>query len=192
MNLVISPHTDDAIFSLGSYLQKLKDVVIISPFAGVPEDKAGKEKHELLRTEHEAACGALGVNFINGEFLDDVYGPRDKRAVKSWLSEVGYDSLYFPLGIHHPDHILVSDIMLEIFDRFQNIYVYEELPYRVLYPELVKERISWFNSNYRLTMPILCDNSPKKSSLVRIYSSQTRNNDILEQLAEPEKIWKLK
>jgi hypothetical protein len=42
--VILSPHTDDAIFSLGQHLTTLDSdvpLVIASVFAGIPEDDAG-------------------------------------------------------------------------------------------------------------------------------------------------------
>lgn len=51
MNTVVfSPHTDDAIFSIGAYITGLK-ARIVTPFAGVPDDEAGRQKHTTLRAD---------------------------------------------------------------------------------------------------------------------------------------------
>lgn len=74
MTVVFSPHTDDAIFSLGDYLSNLDgDILIVTPFAAVPEDEAGEQKHTTLHAEHAAACAIIGAQHVNGPFLDDVY-----------------------------------------------------------------------------------------------------------------------
>jgi hypothetical protein len=75
---IVSPHTDDAVFSLGSSLITkpfvvFEDVTIISLFDKIPEDIGGKIKHRTLRSEHADVCKAIGVKELNGEYLDDVY-----------------------------------------------------------------------------------------------------------------------
>lgn len=49
---VFSPHTDDAIFSIGAHITGLK-ARIVTPFAGIPDDEAGRQKHTTLRAEHQ-------------------------------------------------------------------------------------------------------------------------------------------
>ena len=44
-NLIFSPHTDDAIFSLGDYILHNERITIASAFSGVPTDDAGYKKH---------------------------------------------------------------------------------------------------------------------------------------------------
>ncbi len=169
---IISPHTDDALFSLGSMMSLIKngrEVTIISPFAGIPNDPTGKEKHITLRQEHRNACITAGVEYINGNFFDDVYGPQNKEELVTWLSsQLGkFQEIYVPLGIHHPDHVLIRDIFVEYFE-FQHFY--EELPYRVLYPQLASEAAQKFTTGMRrFKQPHL----PSKEPSVKMYKSQT-------------------
>lgn len=187
---IISPHTDDAIFSLGDSIQYLlhtgKEVTIISPFAGVPDDAAGYSKHTLLRKEHARACTMLGVEIINGNFLDDVYPDRDLSYLEGWLKEMvlGHDRIIVPLGIHHPDHIIVRNIFVENFNHFD---FYEELPYRVLYPELRDQVATKYIGNRFLSRSINTTNTKKFA--VEAYASQIIGHKILEQLYVPERMW---
>jgi hypothetical protein len=103
MNSVIfSPHTDDAIFSLGDYITDNIDFTIASAFAGIPTDTLGYNKHTLLRKEHESACNLINAQIINGDLLDDVYGKQDERLLVDWISKIiiNFDKIYIPLGIH--------------------------------------------------------------------------------------------
>lgn len=167
---IISPHTDDAIFSLGSFIStgRLGDVTIISPFAGIPHEEIGKEKHTILRREHRAACSMAGVAYINGTFLDDVYGPQNREDVTVWLSGqiATFDKIIIPLGIHHPDHIFIRDIFVEYFDF--NGY-YEELPYRELYPELWSQIVQEFTVGMTRTTQT---HLKGKEEPVKMYQSQ--------------------
>lgn len=187
---IISPHTDDAIFSLGSLLSSPHnwgDVTVVSPFAGIPGDEAGRKKHITLRSEHEKACQILNLNIINGDFFDDVYGKQDERSVRGWFSKVlikeRFDHILIPLGIHHPDHELVRDIFLVNF-KFTGFYV--ELPYRVLYPEIedmLSDKVSFMKRLKTI------QHNPIKEKAVETYVSQTLGGEVIKQLYVEERLW---
>lgn len=183
---ILSPHVDDAIFSLGDYMQSLEDVTIVTPFAGIPNDATGMMKHIALRKEHEKACDFLDVDYINGDFFDDVYQPRpEATALIAWLEIIlpKFDSIIAPIGIHHPDHVLLRNVLMEKFriDKF-----YMELPYGVLYPDIAaKLKIL---ARVSLTHTIQ-KNSHAKLSAVKCYESQLKNNHILGEIMTAEEIY---
>lgn len=189
-HLIVSPHSDDALFSLGSYISRLvnspsNEVTILSPFAGIPPDEPGEKKHKLLRKEHTKACSIMGVNYINGDFLDDVYPATDTYDLIQWFVKAlkGYDVIYVPLGIHHPDHITIRNLFVENFDFH---YYYEELPYRVLYPALRTELLL----DLIRGEPQTFNHEKKKEEAVQAYKSQLKSPDLLNQLFVTEIIWK--
>ena len=172
---IISPHLDDAIFSLGDYIQG-KDVTIITPMGGIPEDEVGRDKYIKLHAEHERACDLIGAYRINGDFLDDVYPGLDEEKLYEWLKEVSskFDVVLVPLGIHHPDHIAVR----KACDRIKQtvIFHYSELPYATDYPE----------EHDKLVEDM--ENISLKEAAVREYESQTKS-DVVERVMEKERIW---
>jgi hypothetical protein len=118
-NLIFCPHTDDAVFSLGSYILNNKNFIIASAFAGIPTDDIGYKKHTVLRGEHKKACDFVSAKEINGNLLDDVYGKQDKNLLVTWIEQIIRDhdtsevlnlNVFVPLGIHHPDHIFLSEL----------------------------------------------------------------------------------
>ena len=193
MNSVIfSPHTDDAIFSLGDYITDNVDFTIASAFAGIPTDTIGYNKHTLLRKEHESACNLINARVINGDLLDDVYGKQDERLLVDWIFNViiNFDKIYIPLGIHHPDHIFLSDVLFNLISKFNKTYfIYAELPYKILYPELYENRLSGFKSKLNL-QNILIDFTKKKTKPIEEYKSQIKNN-LIEKLVVQEEIWRV-
>ena len=88
-SLIFSPHTDDAIFSLGDYILKNKNITIASAFAGVPTDDAGYKKHTLLRHEHEKACLLMNAKIINNDLLDDVYVATCDTEIYNYIESIG-------------------------------------------------------------------------------------------------------
>lgn len=185
-NFIISPHTDDAIFSMGNWIDALGNVTIVSVMAGIPRDIIGKKKHTILRKEHEKACRFYEVKHIEGNFLDDVYPGIKVKKVVEWLKKtIPKDAeLYVPLGIHHPDHILVRDIFLK---HFRVDFFYEELPYRVLYPGLTVLMRDKFTKGRKLWSAW---DTERKHRGVSFYASQTMNKEIFKQLYVEERLWK--
>jgi len=191
-NLIFCPHTDDAIFSLGDYIFDNNSFTIASAFSGVPTDVVGYKKHTLLRKEHQEACELIGAKIINNDLLDDVYGKQDEQLLFTWIKSTinNFNNIYIPLGIHHPDHIFLSDKLFEIMDLYNKKYfIYAELPYRILYPELYQERIDKFKSKGKLE-EVTIKFTKNKINAVEKYKSQIDNN-LIEKLIVEEKLWRL-
>lgn len=175
---IISPHLDDAIFSLGEYiLNTHNDITIITPMGGIPDDKIGREKYEILHKEHIEACVITGVNFINGPFLDDVYPRIDENLCRQWIKEqITHDDLVIiPLGIYHPDHVLIRRLCDDL--NIENKMYYSELPYATDYPGL----------NRDLSKNMFKPESAK-FSLVTCYKSQT-GSDVVDRVMQKENLW---
>ena len=186
--LIISAHSDDALFSISSFIYLMDNVIIVSPFDAIPEDEKGKKKHTILNDEHKQACKVIGAEIISGNFFDDVYeATRDLTGLQEWfknvIASVGECEIFVPLGIHHPDHIIVRDIFIK---HFRVDYFYAELPYRIRYPELFEELKKEFVSNRQL---ITCQSNNIKEQVVRKYVSQT-DEQVIKDLLVQEMIWK--
>lgn len=205
--VVISPHTDDAIFSIGACLSCLmvyNKVTIASPMAGIPTDAEGRAKHVRLRQEHEAAVRHLlgpEAIVVNGDFLDDVYEPRPTdEELGHWIAEQTRDAnvVYIPLGIHHRDHIQVSDVSIKVLPATKKVFVYAELPYRILHTREARARAKALGC-HDLTTWSPDEGNAGKSEAVRLYASQVNKRPDLEypddgllvQLRAPEYVWSL-
>ena len=201
-SLIFCPHTDDAIFSLGDYIiDNDHEFTIASAFAGIPTDDIGYKKHTTLRQEHDEACFMINAKVINGDLLDDVYGRQDKEQLISWIKSiiVNFDNVYIPLGIYHPDHVFLSDTLFNLMRDFDKQYfVYAELPYRLLYPELHKLRIKQFEQNYNLEN-VSVNFTQNKINAIKKYNSQISHvhnpsyidEDLIGKLIVEEKLWKI-
>ena len=202
-SIVFCPHTDDAIFSLGDYIIDNNDnkFTIASAFAGIPTDEAGYKKHTILRQEHDKACSMINANVINGELLDDVYGKQNEEDLNNWIKNIisEYQNVYIPLGIHHPDHVLLSETLFNLMKDFNKTYfIYAELPYRVAYPNLYKNRLDKFKSIHNLEN-ISVNFTKHKIDAIKTYNSQitlTSNRsyideDLIGKLIVEEKLWKV-
>jgi LmbE family N-acetylglucosaminyl deacetylase len=201
-NLIFCPHTDDAIFSLGDYIIDNEDsFTIASAFAGIPTDEIGYKKHIKLRQEHDEACAMINAKVINGDLLDDVYGKQNEDILIDWIKSiiVNFDNVYIPLGIHHPDHVLLSDTIFNLMKSFNKTYfLYAELPYRVAYPELHKKRLKLFESVHTLEN-ITINFTKHKVEAIKKYNSQIAyvddpsyiDEDLIGKLIVEEKLWKI-
>lgn len=195
MTVVISPHVDDAIFSIGAYLSVMPSV-IITPFAGVPADPEGEAKHLRLRREHQDACYTLGARAINGTFLDDVYEAPPRRKLYDWLAGelLGGEDVYIPLGLHHPDHVVISNLMIRWLNAELpggQVYFYAELPYRVDYPELTGIRYTHVeNTVGRLRLIEDYFDDTLKAKAVDCYASQV-GGTVRERVMVRERVWEL-
>lgn len=193
--VVLSPHTDDAVFSIGAHLCSLDDKTVISPMAGIPVDVAGKAKHETLHAEHATALSMVGADHVNGPFLDDVYPPPDPQIFSAWLRRylTAADVVYVPVGIHHPDHVMVSNAAIAhlLYDRQPTVRFYAELPYRLRYPGLMSERLDFIRGLLGTLVPVeVAGDQTIKAAAVRAYASQT-DDDLIAELLVPELIWVL-
>lgn len=189
VSLFISIHPDDIPFSLGTYIQSVENAIVVSPFCGIPiDDPKGKFKHLLLNKEHHEACEVLNVKEINGDFFDDVYhDTRDISGLKDWFGKILNDysdnEIYVPLGIHHPDHILVRDIFMQ---HFKIDYYYAELPYRIRWDYMAENlRMLLCKNRTLITTP----SNAKKEEAVRKYVSQT-DEEVINDILVEEHIWR--
>ena len=177
-SIIFCAHTDDAIFSLGDYIIDNSDNVftIASAFAGIPTDEVGHKKHTKLRQEHDEACSMINAKVINGDLLDDVYGKQNESDLIDWIKSiiVNFDNIYIPLGIHHPDHVLLSNTLLNLMKHFDKTYfIYSELPYKMSYPDAYETRLKSFTSLYGLK-ETNTNFTKNKINAIKKYDSQIK------------------
>lgn len=201
-SLIFCPHTDDAIFSLGDHIvDSDHNFTIASAFAGIPTDDVGYRKHTKLRQEHDEACSMINAKVINGDLLDDVYGKQNEEHLINWIKSIiiDFDNIYIPLGIYHPDHAFLSDVLFSLMKDFnKTYYLYAELPYRLLYPELHKQRIRMFESSYTLEN-VSINFTEHKINAIKKYNSQIAHvhnpsyidEDLIGKLIVEEKLWRV-
>jgi 2-polyprenyl-3-methyl-5-hydroxy-6-metoxy-1,4-benzoquinol methylase len=201
-SLIFCSHTDDGIFSLGDYiLDSSDDFTIASAFAGIPTDDAGYKKHTTLRREHNEACSLVNAKVINGDLLDDVYGKQNEDDLINWIKSiiVDFDNIYIPLGIHHPDHIFLSDTLFSLMKHFNKKYfVYAELPYKLSYQDLYETRLKIFTSLCGLKKTNT-NFTKNKINAIKKYDSQIKyasnpsiiDEELFAQLIAEEEIWEV-
>lgn len=149
--IVVSPHLDDAILSLGASIAyatgKGHRINVLTVFAGDPEselpaggwDRRGEfttegEAVRARRAEDDAACAVVGAAPVRLSFSEaDYAGARDEEEVWGAVREAvsGAPAVLLPgFPLTNPDHALLADACLRRGLPCGRIGVYAEQPYR--------------------------------------------------------------
>lgn len=161
--LVVSPHFDDAVLSVGQVMAGRPNMTVCTVFAGFPHNggqlttydrdsgfRSAEDAVRNRRDEDRTAVARLKGRPYWLDFADSQYGePANEAAIVDALAaaiaEISPGLLLGPLGLAHPDHHttrrayqrLVADTDIEA-------WIYEDLPSRVLWPEEVPEALAWW------------------------------------------------
>lgn len=205
MKTILSPHLDDAVLSLGQFMQT-EPCTVVTVFAGSPRDglsdydaSCGFTTSAQAMTkriaEDDAALAMLNAKGERLQFLDQQYGqPVDRDELTAALEPFIQPDVMVPLGLGHPDHALVARCVRATAPVGMPMFFYEELPYRVLWPEqahaaLVAMQLSgWTRQN--LPYPFQSGNRYYKASAIGHYASQFPNGADDPCLLVPERCWR--
>jgi LmbE family N-acetylglucosaminyl deacetylase len=155
--LVVSPHCDDAVFSLGAVLHRHVrsggTVTVLTALAGDPTDtspagpwdaeagfRTAGEATRVRRAEDEAACSMIGASAVHHDEVDEQYARRRPLAclVEEVLRRSGdHDEVLLPgHPLRHQDHRAVRDALLPALRVHRPVRLYAEQPYTALRPSL--------------------------------------------------------
>jgi LmbE family N-acetylglucosaminyl deacetylase len=148
--LVLSPHLDDGVFSIGAFIASAvadgAHVTILTIFGGDPDsaEKAGRwdlragfgtagEAARRRREEDRAACGRLGAIPEWLPFADKEYAAA-RNAEEIWdrlAPQLQRANLVFTPGrpLIHPDHAWLAELVSRRFTDWSKLVAYAELPY---------------------------------------------------------------
>lgn len=186
--LIISPHLDDAVLSLGGFLSLMQNsnckvITIFNTAWSIDEEIKDwrnitkKNLAEEKKVMEELRCEFRFLNYpealLRGyiKWYDALDFEKDKvyfeKIVRDLLPEIEkYDNFFLPRGIgKHVDHLLIREIFTVIPKLANSIFFYEDLPYSCY------EEFQEFDKE----MEILIDISKvieKKCKLLDIYKSQ--------------------
>lgn len=210
--LIVSPHFDDAVLSVGQVMAGRPDCVVVTVFAGTPArrrmlttyDKdcgfstAGRAMVDRRR-EDNAALNLLLADPVRLDFVDHQYGePRVGAEIVAELVRVVDQVRPFvaagPLGLVHPDHHATRFAFYSLLRARPDLegWVYEDLPSRVLYPETVPDALEWWRGMGFVPVLDFLGTGPreKKQEAVACYRSQLWALDEPTYLV-PERLWRL-
>lgn len=214
--LLISPHFDDAVFSAGQFLADRPDADVVTVFAGLPltpdnvltpyDEKCGFDSaRNAVGTrirENDQALALLQATPLNLDFPDSQYETKlankvsieeITRKLQQIVDEKHYEFIMAPLGLGHPDHLKVTDAIVRVKTNTP-IYLWEDLPLRVVEPDLVWSRLALFGLGSReqlMQHATTGDKMAKKIRATLCYKSQMHTG-ILDPylLYVPERFWK--
>lgn len=210
--LIVSPHFDDAVLSVGQVMAGRPDMTVATIFAGFPASPKMQTTYDrdcgfgsaekavrVRRREDRQALETLRARPAWLEFVDHQYGePADEGTILAALTrlvaKVQPKLLLGPLGLSHEDHHatrrvyerLISDCDIEA-------WLYEDLPYRVVFPEEVPEALAWWKGMGHRPELSFVGTGPlaKKQTAVSYYRSQLWALDHHACLV-PERVWRLR
>jgi LmbE family N-acetylglucosaminyl deacetylase len=209
MRLFVSAHLDDAVLSCGSWLQSEGGATVYTIFAGFPppgiltpydEGRTHLSTSEaalaLRRAEDREALKLLGLKPLHGGWLDDQYdaerpAPEDlAEAIVGVAAILGADEIVGPLGVRHPDHVLLGEAMRLVADERGSVLLYEDAPYRALWPEDVAEALDdlWVSGRTASTFPVPTGLRGRKWKALLRYATQVDQWD-RNTLLGPECCW---
>ena len=144
--LILSPHLDDAAFSVWHVVAGSSDVTVLSVFAGVPEEgfvTPLDRSHGAVesaawvrrrRREDIDALGQTGAAVVHLDLLDGQYRGRPIRpeelttAIDGRLRPDGI--IYAPLGVGgHPDHRAVARCAVQLHRSGHDVRLFADTPY---------------------------------------------------------------
>lgn len=161
--LVVSPHLDDAVLSVGQLMAGRPDMTVATVFSGVPLKckqvttydadcgfGSAAETINARRDEDSAALRHLDATPWWLDFPDHQYHqPANEAAIVDALAatvaDVAPTLLIGPLGLIHEDHHTTRRAFQRLVATHNiEAWIYEDMPYRVLFPEEVPEALAWW------------------------------------------------
>jgi LmbE family N-acetylglucosaminyl deacetylase len=216
--MVFSPHLDDAVFSCGEMLAAAGGAVVVTAFAGTPQDAemrtewdiacgfaSARDAVEKRREEDRAALAELHATPVWLDFCDSQYRqtPEPAQLAAALMQTVRqYDphTLLMPAGLFHSDHVLLHRAALLVRrDAMQRRWLmYEDVPYRRI-EGLLQQRLSALIGAGVAATPIVLPHREcmlAKRAAARRYASQLQGLAMPGKpghadLDAPERYWRL-
>ncbi len=221
--VVVSPHFDDAAMGAGHLLASYDDTTVVTVLGGRPPAYpevttewdalggfvAGDDVVAVRREEDAAAMAVLESGYRWLEFPDHQYLAAPERrtpdevapALGATIAEIDPTSVFFPMGLANPDHVMVHDACLEVRVEQPNRewFCYEDHGYKHL-PGLLAWRVAKLLRSRPWPTPAIVPHVPdeeRKRRAIWCYRSQIapleRDHALSARLEAlvPEQFWRL-
>jgi LmbE family N-acetylglucosaminyl deacetylase len=214
--IVVSPHFDDAVFGCGALIAGHPGARVVTVFAGLPRDAArctewdarsgfadAREAIAQRRREDRRALALLKAQPLWLDFADAQYGEspgvEDVASVlRQLLRPLSPDTLLYPLGLFHSDHLLVHEACRAALPALPGLepLAYEDALYRaragLLQQRLAELAVRGVRATPARPVPP-SGVAPLKAQAVQAYASQLRalGPDAADDTARPERYWAL-
>jgi LmbE family N-acetylglucosaminyl deacetylase len=221
--VVVSPHFDDAAMGAGHLLASYPDTTVITVLGGrppaYPEEPtewdalggfvAGDDVVAVRREEDVAAMAVLESGYRWLDFSDHQYlAPEDRPTpadvapvLGTTIEELNPTSVFFPMGLANPDHVMVHDACLIVREsQPQRVwFCYEDHGYKHL-PGLLAWRVAKLLRAHPWPTPSIVPHVPdeeRKRRAIWCYTSQIppleRDHALTARMQGrvPEQFWRL-
>ncbi len=196
--VVLSPHFDDAAMGAGHLLGSYANTTVVTVLGGRPPAypdppsdwdalggfKAGDDVVAARRQEDLAAMEVLESDHRWLEFADHQYlAPPDRPTptqvapvLGETIAELNPTSVFFPMGLGNPDHVMVHDASLLVRETQPGIewFCYEDHGYKHI-PGLLAWRVARLLRNKPWPTPAIVPHVPdeeRKRRAIWCYTSQ--------------------
>jgi LmbE family N-acetylglucosaminyl deacetylase len=221
--VVVSPHFDDAAMGAGHLLGSYHDTTVITVLGGRPPAYpaeptewdalggfvAGDDVVAVRREEDVAAMAVLESAYSWLDFPDHQYlAPADRPtpadvapALAAAIDEIEPTSVFFPMGLANPDHVMVHDacLLVRAGQPEREWFCYEDHGYKHL-PGLLAWRVAKMLRSRPWPTPAIVPHVPdedRKRRAIWCYTSQIgpleRDHALTARMAGrvPEQFWRL-
>jgi len=196
MNLVVSPHLDDAVLGAGQWIATHPGTVVLTVFAGMPHRASqstdwdrrcgfldAAEAIATRRAEDRAALAVLQAEPLWLEYVDDQYDEPCQTDVlidtlRRALVRLAPLQVLIPLGLFHSDHVLTQRACVRAaqMEGLTALGAYEEAIYRAI-PGCLQEALARLSRQGLLATPAPeqpCGGKDAKADALAAYVSQRR------------------
>ena len=223
--VVISPHFDDAAMGAGHLLASYPDTTVVTVLGGRPPAYpaeptewdalggfvAGDDIVAVRQKEDAAAMAVLEsdyrwLDFPDHQYLEPKTRPTPARVAPvlgDTIAELNPSSVFFPMGLANPDHVMVHDACLLVREAQEHSgrewFCYEDHGYKHL-PGLLAWRVAKLLRAHPWPTPAIVPHVPdedRKRDAIWCYTSQIapleRDHALTARLQArvPEQFWRL-
>jgi LmbE family N-acetylglucosaminyl deacetylase len=192
--LVVSPHLDDAVFSCAEMIALHAGTLVVTVFSGAPtgfeqltvwdaasgflnaEEAVSQRKQEDYAALHLLSALPLWLDFFDSQYNATPSLLAVSSALQEVLQEHRPESILFPAGLFHSDHLLVHQAMLALRHGHleKNWMMYEDALYRRITGLLQKRLAELLEAGINATPVPIDDKDVQhlKQQAVHCYASQ--------------------